>query len=374
MNQPAAAIGHIKLESITKAFRRAVWLPLLFGKKTRSLGMFSTLLLSMTIVSTANAQQLSDVTVRFTQAGTSLSYAAGLYARSAGYFEEEGLKMDYLAYPPNSGSIVNLLAANKADIGIASPGPLYAALSQGRKIKSYATTDPSPALGLTLSNETIKKLQESGVTASSPIADKINSLRGLTLASIGTGTATYALLGAILKVQDLKLGTDVRLLRVSDHPLGAASTRQGQAEGYFAPPPALLTGPTEGWGTLFISVDEVADLAQIPWIDLMARTDFAEKNPQVMKAFMRAMWKVVADFRNRPEHVAETLYKEWYQDMDRKLFDAGFQLVRKAIATTLLPSEAGVNAAIRLYNETAEVPVAFKLDDVYDLRYAQMTK
>lgn len=321
--------------------------------------------------STEQAESLG--TVRYTQAGTSLSFANVLYAQAAGFFEDEGLEMEYMPFPPSSGDVITILVAGDADVGFAAPSAMYSAVSQGRDLQNYATAQKGPALGITVSAELAEELEAEGITPDSPVLDRIAALEGKNIASVGAGSSTYAMAVMALDEAGLSADSDVTFLPVPDHAEAANSTRQGQADAYVAALPALLTGPTEGWGVLWLEFPEVSAIGDMPWIEMTTSTEYAEANPEIMEAMLRAVWRANDDFENNPEEVARVLKEEWYQDMDQELFDAAFEMARPTFTKGLIPTEEGLAASIAVTNAGAEVPVELTFDEVYDTRFVEET-
>ena len=313
-------------------------------------------------------------TVRYTQAGTSLSFANLLYAQSVGYFEDEGLTMEYLAFPPSSADVVTLLTSDQADVAFAAPSAFYAAVNQGRPLLNYATAQKGPTLGVTISNKLKDELEAAGITEDSPIAERVAALEGRTIAGVGAGSATHAMMMMALEEAGLNPETDVTYLPVPDHTEASNAVREDVADAYVAALPALLTGGLDGWGTLWFAFVEVPAIGDMPWIEFTARTDFAEEHPEAIRAILRALWRVSEDFEQNPDEVARVLKENWYPDMDQALFDASFQMSIPTFSNGILPTEDGLARSLAVVNATAEIPIELTFDQVYDLSHVEATQ
>lgn len=305
-------------------------------------------------------------TVRYTQAGTSLSFANLLYAQSEQLFEAEGLTMDYQPFPPSSGDMITIMLAGDADVAFGAPSAMYAAVNQGRDLKNYASTQIGPAVGIALHNDVVAELEAEGVTVDSPIEDRIAALQGRSLAGVGAGASLHSLAQSALSFGNLDPEADVTLLPVPDHAEAANAAREGQADGFYAAVPALLTAETDGWGTTWVSFVDVPEIGTMPWIEFTSSTAFAEENPQVMEAMLRAISKANDAFENDPDHVREVLKENWFADTEENLFNASFELVRPTFTQGMFPTEDGLETQLELANVAAEVPIDLSFEEVYD--------
>lgn len=309
--------------------------------------------------------------VRYTQGGDSLSFANVLYAQSAGYFQDEGLEMEYLPVMQSSTDTVNLLVTDQADVVVVSPTATYGALGANRDVKTFAVTTSGASTGITLSNDTVEALEAKGVTPESDLDDRISALRGLGLAGVGASTSQYSMAEAVLEHGGLNPKTDVTMLTVPDHETAATSAREGQSDGYIAAVPQRLLGVSEGWGEAWIQFDEISELHldTVPYMELAATPAFAESNPEVMEAMVNALYRVEEDFRTNPEEVAKVLKEDWFQEMDQEFFDDSFAAVAPYFTQGLTPTEDGFQAALELFNSTGDRPISLNFDDVYNTSY-----
>lgn len=307
--------------------------------------------------------------VRYTQAGTSLSFANLLYAQSEGLFEAEGLEMDYQPFPPSSGDMITILVAGDADVAFGAPSAMYSAVTQGRDLMNYASTQIGPALGIAISNELAEELAADGITVDSPVEERIAALEGRNIAGIGAGSATHSLFGMALATAGLDLETDITLLPVPDHGEAANSTREGQSDGYYAAVPALMLGEHDGWGTLWVSYLDVPGLSTMPWIEFTSSTAYAEEYPEVIEALLRAIDRANQAFIDDPEHVHDVLKENWFEETDPDLFRLAFDLAAGTFTQGIYPSEEGLVTQLEVNNVGAEIPLELTFDEVYDTSF-----
>lgn len=314
------------------------------------------------------------IPVRALNAGGSLSFANALFAESEGYFEEEGLDIEIDPPPNDSSATANLVSQGNVDIATLASSAAYSPIAQNRPIRLYASTMKGPSNSIALSNEALESLEAEGVTQDSPVEDKIAGLAGLTIASEGAGTSQYSMLLTLLQMGGISADEDMTIRPVQEHSAAVTATREGQVDGYIAPSPDLLVGPSEGFAEIWIRFRDIPELAEMPWIELVANTDFVSENPEALKGYLRALWRTVGDFRDRPDHVSDVLKENWFTDMDQELFDDSFALVRDHFSETLIPSEGGLEIQLELYNASAEDPIELSFDEAYDTTFVEETQ
>jgi NitT/TauT family transport system substrate-binding protein len=320
----------------------------------------------------ASGKSLTEVTL--VTGGDSMSFAQTLYAVSAGLFADQGIKINMQGNPNSSGTAATLIQSGEVDAGSLSDSSVYAAVAQGRDIQANAMLVDEPVLGVTLSDSVVKKLAAKGVTPTSPIGQRLQALKGLTLSVNGPSTGTYAALVSVLDEAKLQVGKDITLLPVSSHPLAATATQEGQTDGYFAPAPDFLDGPSEGWGTTWLQFSELPNLKVTPWVLFATNTQFAKAHPQTVDALTRALWASAAAFKNDPAQVAKVLKKAWFASMSQNLFNQSFNLIRPTMSDSLIPTPQLLQKGLALYNQYAQPPVHPTFAQVYNTVAVESTK
>lgn len=310
--------------------------------------------------------------VREVVAGDSLSFANALYAQAAGLFEAQGLKMDYLPSPNNSSTTATELITGAADIAFVTNDPVYPAIAQSRGIKLYATTTTGVSHAIVLNNTVVKQLAAKGITPSSPLDKRIQALKGLNIAQEVAGTSAYTMFQTVLKDGGLS-ASDVHAFPVTTWTEAADAARQDRVDGYVAPAPDNATGPSQGWGTLWLKYDELPEFKTVPYIMLAANTSFAQAHPDVMTKVLKAMWETVSDFKTKPASVSSVLKSKFFANTNPKLFSLAFNLVDSEFTATLTPDQAGLTTQLGLYNSVAQVPVKLSFAQVYDLSFVNKT-
>ncbi|MBI2862020.1 MAG: ABC transporter substrate-binding protein, partial [Chloroflexi bacterium] len=116
-------------------------------------------------------------------ADVSTSYLPAWVARSLGYYEQEGLDIDWV----QTGSGAKALAAvvgGSAPVGYTAASEVMAAISQGQPIQVIGSLMLRGSQKLTIRKEVAAA---KGITEKSPLTDVVKALRGLTIATSSPG-------------------------------------------------------------------------------------------------------------------------------------------------------------------------------------------
>lgn len=204
------------------------------------------------------------------------------------YESELGVKAKIIRF--DSGKdIISALASNSIDIGEAGTSPAALAISNNLDIKVIFIGDVIGAA------ETLVVKNDSGIAS-------VKDLAGKKIATPFASTAHYSLLNA-LKLEGMS-ETDVQLLDLQPDDIFAAWQR-GDIDGAYIWYPVLGRLLEDGK-----SITDSAKLAEkgIVTADLVvARTAFAEKNPEVVKKFVELQLKANDVILGEPEKAAKEI-------------------------------------------------------------------
>lgn len=316
-------------------------------------------------------------TVKYLQATESLTFATLNYARSMGYFEDEGLELDVLPTLANSSQVVQVLESGEADIVATGSTAVVAAVGAGRDVTSIAVATKGATHGISMTNEWIDEVAERlDVTAESSVEDRMRALEGATLSLAGAGSTTDVMFRANLEAFGLDPESDVELRYINDQPAVVAAAREGQVDGMVVALPERALPVAEGWGEIWIDYPrgDVPPLDSFALIDVAMTNSFLSEHPDIADSFVRAMWRATDDFNNDPDGVRAVLRENWFSEMDEAVFDLSFERVLPLFADGPAPTPEAFEATVELYNVSAEDPVDLEFSDVYDPEPATRTQ
>lgn len=321
---------------------------------------------------TKNAQGLTKVT--YIQATQNLSYLPIFVAMAAGYFKEQGLEIDRKPNLANAVQLSQMAAAGQVDIaGVGSSG-VYSLAASGRPVRSFAALCKAQVFQLALSKSAIGKLAAKGTTPASPIAQRVQALKGLTLGVTPAGTLTDVLMRSTLAAYGVRSDKDVTLEPLKDDTAMLAAARQGKIDGFLFPPPSSLSLAQDGGGVwIDYAKGDVPVFTGAYQLDLVASTSYLDKNQDTVKKFLTAVWKAVELIKSSEAEV-EKLVKPTYPDLDAALYSQSVKAVAPAFGDGINPTQDGFNKTLALTNKTLAKPLSLTYGQIYQPDLAQATK
>lgn len=311
---------------------------------------------------TAGEAEVEPIPVRYVQQSPSMAYMPGQLAQGAGFFEEEGIALEALAPNPES---LQLVISGETDIGTASSPQLFTAIAEGRPVTALGVLTPNSTNELILSNEAIAELEAQGVTLDSPIEERVAALRGMTLTVPAEGTSSNLSLRSTLVEYGLDPDRDLELIPTPDATANVTTTREGRADGYMHSPPVTSIAVAEGFGQVWFSYfqGDVPIIQGINLIQIVARTDWVEENPEAVTRFMRALWRAHDLLVNDSDAAAAAL-QPFFENTDPVVYDVAFTAMREVYLDGLAPTRDGFERTLAL--------VASQLGRDIDITYEQV--
>jgi ABC-type nitrate/sulfonate/bicarbonate transport system substrate-binding protein len=316
------------------------------------------------------------IKMTFLPATESLAVLTQLQAISKNYFEEEGLDLNYLGVLANAAQAAQTVVTGQADVaGTGSTGVLTV-LSANRDIVAVAQISKEPTTIISLTNKAVDAMKAKGITQSSPVRDKLNGLKGMTLGLPAAGSSTDILVRSTLTAYGVDPDKDLTIQPVNDGPGLAAAARQGRVDAYAFSPPDSVLGVAEGWGQIWVSYprNDVPEFAAMPLTDIVTSRKYLKENPEAMRRLMRALWRAANDIKNDPESVRKAVKERFFKDLDPAVYNASFDAVLPGFQRGLIPEASGFPVLLKTFNVGRSQPVALSFEEVYDTALVSSTK
>jgi NitT/TauT family transport system substrate-binding protein len=247
--------------------------------------------------------------VVYTQSTPTLSFAPVLVARDQGFFAEEGIDLEFSTQESGSVATQALLSDSVQFAGLASTD-IASAVSGGAQLTAIQSM-MNMTMELCVSQDFMAR---TGVTPSSPIADRLAALRGENVGITAAGSASDRGLRWLLsEVGGLTPDQDVTVTGVNGASAMNAALQSGQIAGYLLSPPFCETAAKQGFGAVLVTPDEVDQFSRVVLQIVVAQNSFLEANPQVAESFARAMTKGNDYLRDHTAESVAILQKEFPQ-------------------------------------------------------------
>jgi NitT/TauT family transport system substrate-binding protein len=255
----------------------------------------------------SGAQQL-------TVASLPSAFLAAMYvAERDGTFEKEGLQVDIVELQSGADGVAAAVSgsANIADIGF---DDLVTLTEEGESgLVMVHNLVRRVTLTLVMSSDMAK---ERGVTRDSPLEERYASLKGLRLGVTSPGAASDRYLRYYLREAGLDPEKDAEIIAIGDGSSLLAALETDQIDAYQLSPPTPYVAEAEGFGTILIdgAAGDVPALSDFAYTGFAANREWAQANPDTVRAFTRAlntaMGKVRGDAAASAEQIAERMSED----------------------------------------------------------------
>jgi NitT/TauT family transport system substrate-binding protein len=149
-----------------------------------------------------------------------------------------------------------------------------------------------------------------GVTESMPLADKIKTLKGLTIGVTNPGALTAHLAAFVVRKAGYNPQQDVNIVPVGAGPTWLAALENRKVDVALTAPPVPETAISRGFAIMFINNAKGEDpsIPEFLMENLIARPETVAKDPDLVRRMVRALTRANQwALKSTPEQVADAL-------------------------------------------------------------------
>jgi NitT/TauT family transport system substrate-binding protein len=283
-------------------------------------------------------------TVTLGQAGDGFHLMTLHIANRGGFFEKEGLKLDWvdLASGPRSTAAVMSGSADFTSISILEA---IQAASRGGNLIAFCAGFSAYPMTLVLSKEAAAK---AGITKSQSVDEKVKRLKGLTIAISSPGASTDALIRSLLLHRGMNPDKDIVIQPIGNGTAMYAAFKKKVIDGFVWVAPLPQLAEEEGLG--IIAVDpldgDVKELNEVPYSVLATSHETLQGKPDLIKRITRAVTRAIKLVHTNPEE-ARKLVRMSFPKVDEKAFNESFDEYARNVPKTPVISEAQVANTVK---------------------------
>ena len=215
-----------------------------------------------------------------------------------GLFAKAGFHVEIIS-TSGDGPDVDALIAGSVQFTISTPNRLLTSFEQGKPLLAIMNMANRNAIDCVINKDTAAR---AGITESTPLDQRLKALKGLKVAGTRPGAFTYLVLVDYAKRAGLVPQQDLQILGVGGGPSMIAAVENGAVD------VACNTSPTtdlmvkRGKAIMFTYNSVGKDPAYEDFLFelLYVRPDYAQQNPEIVRAFCRALLAAIADIRDTP--------------------------------------------------------------------------
>jgi NitT/TauT family transport system substrate-binding protein len=338
-----------------------------FSKRRRAAAALAASFLALSLAACASdsdgetATAGDDGLVKVTIGGTTptMTYSPILTMLEYDLDAKHGLDVNFEGSGTTGSVVVSGMLSNQYPLGFAASQSTLDAVSQGADLKLVTSTFTQ---GNTMVVNKDVAADLAPVTATSPIGDRIDALRGLTIATSQPGSGVNLLLRSILTENGLDPDKDVKIIGVAEPSAMVAGLGQGRFDAAIFGTGVIEAAIANGTGDLWFSVaaDDVGPIKNTRGLSLFGRPDYVEGNTKTVDnlraALMDAAEKIAAD----PDEVSVRLKEKYFPDLDQKIWDLSWKNILPAFPTDGTFPESSFDA----FNQLAPEPYTMSYEDL----------
>ena len=261
-------------------------------------------------------------TISVSEVTRSVFYSPQYVAIAAGYFEEEGLKID-LTTGQGADNVMTAVLSNQVDIGFAGPEASIYVYNEGKE--DYAQVFAQ-----------LTKTDGSFLVSSQKIDNfEWSDLKGKTVIPGRKGGVPYMTLLYVLKQKGIDPQNDLVLDDSIDFDLMASAFSTGKADFVTLFEPTASQIQLSGKGYIVDSVGKEA--GEVPYTAYFAKKSYIEKNTDIIQKFTNAIYKGQQYVQTHTSDEIATLIKDFFPDADVSILAKAIESYRQIDAWNTNP-------------------------------------
>jgi ABC-type nitrate/sulfonate/bicarbonate transport system substrate-binding protein len=263
------------------------------------------------------------------QIGTSVAFFPLFVADKLGYFKAANLDVTITAF--QSGTLVGTaVTSNSVDIGCSVITDVFALLKANRPVKLVGSLVDGYYVDIIASNQFLDATKTS---RSSPLATKVQALKGKRIGITGPGSGTQALVDYLFRTNGLDSTRDAELVNVGADQASIIQTlKTGRIDAVSFAWPLTMIAEAAGVGKGYImpALGDVPTMrGQVQGV-IYVKPDMLTKRQDAVVAFVHAIGRAEAQI-HRNQHQASDLLKQY----DSALNDAAIAALLAAYLPAL---------------------------------------
>jgi NitT/TauT family transport system substrate-binding protein len=311
------------------------------------------------------AQSLQSLKV--TQAVTSLAYIQSFVAQQNGYFKSEGLDVELIS-TGGGGPDVQIVLAGKAEFTVNDGAQVFPAVQQGQKLNCVMALLNRSIVNVSMRKSTADKL---GITASTPVAEKIKRMKGLRIGVTKPGALTWQMARYNFITAGMNPDNDAEITGMGDAPSLAAALRQGNLDAIYISVPIGETLVGQGVAVTLIdnSRGEDTSLPSFLMEGLWATPDYIKANRPVVTKMVSAYRKASGFLvQSTPQDIAKAL-KPVFSGLTDEVLMEGVRRVKQAVSATGTIDAALLENTQKVLEVNGVMKKKLVLADIFDASF-----
>ena len=227
-------------------------------------------------------------------------------AQNKGFFAEEKLDVDVTS-TNGGGPDIRALIAGDVDFCFTTGDNVVLAQQEGKKLVMVMSGLHRLFINWAMHKDTAKA---KGVSESMPLAEKIKSLKGLTVGVTNPGALTAHLAAFVIRKAGYNPQQDVQMIPIGSGPTWLAALENHKVDVALTAPPVPETAISRGFAIMLINNAKGEDpsIPEFLMENLIARPETLAKDGDLVRRMVRAITRANRwALQSTPEQVADAL-------------------------------------------------------------------
>jgi NitT/TauT family transport system substrate-binding protein len=310
----------------------------------------------------------APVKLKLQTIGANASTIPDLYARTQDLYRKHGLDVEFLPPIFNANGAMQMVVQGAADVTYSGGSSIVQVVQQGRRIKAFGVVMQGLELKVSMTKPGLEKAEKAGATPSSPLAARVNAMKGMRIGAPATGSSSDLIFRYSLKRFGLDPNKDLAIQPMTDMTAIMAAVRQGAVDGIAGTSTtANARAEAEGSATRYIAFEEDDPLLRAyPTYILAASDEFIQKNPEAVKRLLAVFADAKKAIRRglTPEEIA-AIKKQFFPDMADQALAYSLNLSLPLLKGPLTPTPVVHEALIKTNNAVADVPATVTFEQAF---------
>lgn len=295
----------------------------------------------------------AQTTVKYGVAALTVSYAPTLLGGAVPEtYAKHGIALDITDFRGNTNNCVAAVISGAVEVCQVGASSMSDAIAEGGDFKIIALTT-GPLGEFVLSAKAVSRM--SGVTAASPLNDKLRAMKGLRIVTSGAGTPHYLAMEAALGRVGMNVG-DLKFRTLVDPVAIMEGIRNDQIDGALWTVGGLSQVLADNSGVRWVNMaaGEVPEVNPLPYVVTMGLTSWIAKNPQTVTRLRAAMSEAVELINKEPVKYAAAIKAKYFPSLDQAIWDSSFKLVMPSFFKGATAPRAGWDYMLKMQAATTK--------------------
>lgn len=251
-------------------------------------------------------------------------YGPLLVAKELGYYTEEGIDLTITRVSGGARAMA-AIASGSSQIALTTPQSAFRGRAQGVDFSVFGADFIQLGSNFVISGDWARKHK---LTASSPYAEKLAAMRGMTVGVAGFGSGADQIVRYLADEAKLKPESDLTITAMGNAEAMMAAMAAGRIDGFLQSSPVSEEAINRLGAVMFINVSagEIKSLNGFLYIAHVARQSWLEKNNDLAVRFVKATEKALKAIHDPvlKDKARDSVRTAYHPNVDKSTFDVAW--------------------------------------------------